>query len=105
MFWLTVQCLSPPSPPLVACFGVGDLNDDGVLDISDLVILSNFILGLDGLDVDECRADVDSDGTVNISVSSVSRDPQTLNIANVRLLSACGLQDIVFLISILLGNA
>ena len=40
-----------------------DANDDGIVNILDVILVVNLILGIDDLD---CSIDYDSDGTVNV---------------------------------------
>ena len=49
--------LDPPCAPLY------DTNGDGIVDILDLILVVNFILGTGGL---ECNIDYDDDGMVNV---------------------------------------
>ncbi len=45
----------------------GDLNEDEILNIQDIIILINFILGTDDPDTGEFNAaDINSDGVLNI---------------------------------------
>ena len=64
------QCLTPPVPPSGCPFIPGDVNDDDVVSVLDLVAISNSILGLADLpEGSTCAADVDSNGIVNVTVS------------------------------------
>ena len=46
---------------------VGDLNHDGNVDITDIVLLVNYILGNEGAVVDEYEADINSDGSIDVT--------------------------------------
>ena len=47
--------------------GLGNLNDDHVIDISDIVVLVNIIMEFNFYDPDiECRADLNLDNIINI---------------------------------------
>jgi hypothetical protein len=50
------------------CEGIrGDVNGDGVIDVRDIIVMANHILGILILDGDDlCRADCTGDGAVNI---------------------------------------
>lgn len=45
----------------------GDVNNDGVVDINDMNLLINVVLGKDSADTFDGRADVNNDGTVDIN--------------------------------------
>lgn len=63
-----VQCLTAPPPgcPLIP----GDVNDDDVVSVLDLVAVTNNILGLGDLpEGSECAADIDGNGIINVTVS------------------------------------
>ena len=46
---------------------VGDLNHDGNVDITDIVLLVNYILGDANAVVDEYEADINSDGSIDVT--------------------------------------
>ena len=46
---------------------VGDVNGDGSVNISDVTVLIDYLLGSDMATVDMDAADVNSDGLINIS--------------------------------------
>lgn len=48
-------------------FLLGDLNHDGYVNITDVVLLVNYILGTEGTNVVEQEADINGDGDVNIT--------------------------------------
>ena len=48
----------------VGCTANGDVNQDGFLNILDIVVMVNFVVGSG--DIDECVADINQDGIVNI---------------------------------------
>ncbi len=85
-----LQCLTPIAPPPPeGCAGVGDVNSDGSISVLDLVAISNFILGITSLPGDSCTADVDGNGTVNVSVSQPPALVEEKCIPNSRLFG-CG---------------
>ena len=45
------------------CLPQYDANDDGIVNILDVILVVNLILGIDDL---ECSIDYDGDGTVNV---------------------------------------
>ena len=48
-------------------YTLGDINSDGFIDILDIVLLVNIILGvLDPTDIQESASDINSDGVINI---------------------------------------
>ena len=48
-------------------YTLGDINSDGFIDILDIVLLVNIILGvLDPTDIQETTSDINSDGVINI---------------------------------------
>ena len=46
---------------------LGDVNGDGVVNITDAIGLVNYILGKSTFEVNELAADVNEDGAVNIT--------------------------------------
>ena len=46
---------------------VGDVNNDGNVDITDVTVLIDYLLGSDSIDINLAAADVDNDGNVNIT--------------------------------------
>ena len=48
-------------------YTLGDVNDDGVVDVSDITILINKILGLNPVPFNGQAADLDSNGTYDVS--------------------------------------
>jgi hypothetical protein len=46
---------------------LGDLNHDGYVNITDVVLLVNYVLGAEDTNVVEQEADLNSDGEVNIT--------------------------------------
>ena len=54
-----------PAPP---CGSIGDVNGDGVVDSTDVQMVSDFLAGSIGLTSEQKkRADVDGDGTVTVN--------------------------------------
>ena len=48
------------------CIADGDVNDDGVLNVVDVVQMVSHVLGANSLGENECHADLNGDGVVNV---------------------------------------
>ena len=48
-------------------YSLGDANDDGVVDVEDLIYLRRYLAGGYGITVDTVQADMDSNGEINIA--------------------------------------
>lgn len=48
-------------------FMVGDFNDDGILNLKDLVLLAQYVADWENLDVNEAAADVNGDGVADLN--------------------------------------
>ena len=59
--WINEGALPEPNEPMV-----GDLNDDGVVNVLDVVLLVNSVLNGDSSADDHPQADVNGDGTLNV---------------------------------------
>ncbi len=46
---------------------IGDVNDDGVVDVADVVTLRRYLVGGYGVTIDEVAADLDYDGTITVT--------------------------------------
>ena len=69
---LPKQCLTPLPP---CAFVPGDINGDGEAGVLDLVIVTSFVVGFDELPEGAfCGADIDSNGTIDVTVSSKHRE-------------------------------
>ncbi len=45
---------------------MGDVNHDGSVNVNDIMMIVNYILGLAVIDFDEEMADVNHDGSINV---------------------------------------
>ena len=58
-----------PSPPPEICPGIaGDVDLNGLVNVLDLVAITNFILGTGVFVGNECTGDFDGNGVINVSV-------------------------------------
>jgi hypothetical protein len=57
---------STPTPTATPAFPTGDLNQDGLVDIIDLQLCVNVVLGTEVTPAIVSRADLNADGAVNI---------------------------------------
>ena len=46
---------------------IGDVNNDGVVDVTDVITLRRYLAGGYGIVVDEVTADIDGDGNVTVA--------------------------------------
>ena len=52
---------------ITVCNTIGDVNDDGVVDIADVIVLRRYLAGGYGVTINEFAADMDSDGNITIA--------------------------------------
>lgn len=63
---------APPSPPPSPPFLIGDVNNDGTVNVLDLVALNFFITGQQELPGFFGAADINQDGILNIIVRATT---------------------------------